>query len=171
MARGTPITGRNDSRAEPGDIAAEQPIDPVAALAAAGGGDSGTGNDDSGNATDGTTKRTRAKRGEGKAKTTGPVSVSGIESVLFSAHLMLSAALQEPNLALSKEEAHGLAEAAAEVARHYPTTIDPKMMAWANLAMAVGLVYGPRVYTLTKGKKKTRTSADVVQFNPLNPAS
>jgi hypothetical protein len=47
---------------------------------------------------------------------------------------------------LSKVEAETLAKATAEVAKYYPTAIDPKTIAWVNLATCMGLTYGPRVY-------------------------
>lgn len=47
-----------------------------------------------------------------------------------------------------------LADAAGEVSKHYPMTIDPKTLAWVNLATAAGMVYGPRVYLINSRKKK-----------------
>lgn len=55
-----------------------------------------------------------------------------------------------PEIALEKSEAKALAEATAEVAKHYPMAIDPKTIAWVNLATCMGLTYGPRVYMLRK---------------------
>lgn len=70
--------------------------------------------------------------------------------MLLSTHHILAAALQTPELALQKAEAKGLADALAEVSSHYPMAIDPKTMAWVNLATCVGITYGPRVYMIRK---------------------
>lgn len=72
--------------------------------------------------------------------------MSGIEALLFSTHAILAAGLKVPEIALSKTEAETLAKATADVAKHYPTSISPKTIAWCNLATCVGLTYGPRVY-------------------------
>lgn len=80
----------------------------------------------------------------------------------------MAGALQAPELVLTKDEANGLAKAAADVASHYPTTIDPKVLAWCNLAMAVGIVYGPRVYMISQRKSRRtsppKQSAEVFNF-------
>lgn len=67
---------------------------------------------------------------------------------MFSTHAILAAGLKTPEIALSKVEAETLAKATAEVAKHYPHAIDPKTIAWVNLATCMGLTYGPRVYMI-----------------------
>lgn len=103
--------------------------------------------------TDGTFRRKRGRKAGGNsAKNSHPVNIAGIESVLLSMHAMMAAGLQAPEMAIEADEAKMLAEAVAEVQRHYPMVIDPRVMAWVNLVSAAGMVYGPRVYMIRKRK-------------------
>lgn len=78
----------------------------------------------------------------------------------------MAAAISVPELALAETEAAALAAAVAEVSRHYPMTIDPKTLAWFNLAGCAATIYGPRVYlarsriNAEKAAKKAPTTAD-----------
>jgi hypothetical protein len=76
---------------------------------------------------------------------------------LLSVHAVAASSLHIPELDLDKVEAANLAEAVAEVARHYPTTIDPKVLAWVNLTMVAGMVYGPRFWAI-RARTKQRPS-------------
>ncbi len=123
----------------------------------------GTGN--SGGTGDAPRKRRGRPAGTGtrKSKASAP-NLSGIESLLVSLHVFAAAALKEPALALTKDEAKSLSDAVGKVAEHYPVTIDPKTMAWVNLAMVAGGIYGTRVVGMvakrkrnTKGSEKTQT--------------
>lgn len=69
---------------------------------------------------------------------------------------MAAAATQTPELKLDSDEAQGMAKAIAEVARHYPTKVDPKTLAWVNLIMALMVVYGPRIYLIRERHKSER---------------
>lgn len=63
-------------------------------------------------------------------------------------HGMAAAFLQTPELAIDGEEAKLLADAIAEVGKHYNIAPDPVTQAWLNLSMVVGAVYGPRVLVM-----------------------
>lgn len=97
--------------------------------------------------------------------------MNGIESVLLSIHGMMAAALKTPELALEKDEAQAMATAIAEVSRHYPMTIDPKTMAWINLASCASMVYGPRLYMISTRKngekEKAKEPANSDQFGAM----
>jgi len=129
---------------------------------------------------DGTFRRKRksgGKRGP-RAASRSPISVSGIEAILLSVHAVAATSLRIPELDLDKSEAAHLAEAVAEVARHYPTTIDPRVMAWVNLTMVAGMVYGPRFYAIRARAKSNAPARRVPQprrapdatENPTPPA-
>ncbi len=59
-------------------------------------------------------------------------------------------------MALDPTEGKQLAVAVAEVARHYPTTVDPKVMAWVNFAMVAGMIYGPRIWVIRERNRTNR---------------
>lgn len=61
--------------------------------------------------------------------------------------------MHEPLLKVDEAEAKAVAEAVAEVAKHYNVAPDPKTQAWINLALIVGTVYGPRGYMLYTGAR------------------
>jgi len=109
---------------------------------------------------DGSPRRKRGRKPNGRGPSTstskGKISVSGLEAILLSFHGMAAAALKAPELALEKDEAHALAEAAAAVASYYPTTIDPKTLAWINLGTAAVVCYGPRMYMIAARVREER---------------
>lgn len=76
--------------------------------------------------------------------------------MLVSIHLSLAAVTKTPELALDPQESKQLAVASAAVASMYAVEIDPKMVAWANLIGAVGMVYIPRAYLIADRRKKER---------------
>lgn len=134
----------------------------------------GTGSDP------GTGKRRGRKPGSKNGttkKSKDGLDISGLEKILFSVHLALSAATKVPELRLDQDEARELAKAAANVQSHYEASIvDPKTMAWIQLGMVAASVYGPRVmsYSLrTKAEKdeKRKQRSNVVTGNfPHAPA-
>lgn len=87
-------------------------------------------------------------------------------------HGIMAAAVRVPELALSDEEGKALAAAVAEVSRHYPMTIDPKTLAWFNLAGCAATIYGPRIYLARariseeKRQKKAAPSGDNITAFP-----
>lgn len=126
---------------------------PIAALPGA-----GTGVDSGGD----TPRRGRgrpsgsAKRPAGKRVEAAPSSVKGIEKILFSIHAMAAAATGIDELALDDAESKLLSEAVTEVASHYNTIIDPKIVAWVGLIGVCGKIYAPRAmaYKLRKSMEK-----------------
>lgn len=73
-------------------------------------------------------------------------SLDGIEGILLSMHLMASTFLKVPELALSDDEAKKLTTAIARVASHYDVSASDKSLAWVNLAMCAGGIYGTRIW-------------------------
>ena len=110
-------------------------------------GDTGNGSDSGGTAGSGTATGTR-RRGRPPGSTNAPrktkTNLGGLESILLSLHAMASGFLEVPELALDPDEAKLMADAAAQVAAHYNHVMNPKVLAWANLAMVCGGVYGTR---------------------------
>jgi hypothetical protein len=158
-------------------------IDPASLAGAAGGDNGGGGGDDdfdpaihvgrnSTNA-DGSYRRKRGRKSAtGSAKAAPPVSVSGIEAVLVSLHTIAATVTRTPELVLDGTEAEAMAKSIAEVAKHYPTNIDPKLMAWVNLSATSAMIYGPRLWLIRDRKDKERrpTPAPDPQFSFPPPA-
>lgn len=128
---------------------------------------------------DGSPRRKRGRKGTGSGSSgsasKNPVSVSGIEALLFSTHAILSAALHTPELALEKTESQALAEATANVARHYPTSISAKTIDWAALATCLAFTYGPRAVMIrqrldAEREQRSRNSRRE-EFAPLQPVN
>ena len=79
----------------------------------------------------------------GKEKAT-KLSVSSVEAILLSSHQMLSVVTGLKSADIGKAKADMLATGIVNVARHYPNSaIDPKLVDWFNLFMAVGICYQP----------------------------
>lgn len=62
-------------------------------------------------------------------------------------------ALKTPELVITDDQAKVLAEAMERVAEHYPISLDPKMMAWAQLIMVMFGVYGIKVMAIHQRRK------------------
>lgn len=121
----------------------------------------GTANPGSGTGSDGNAPKRRgrkpgSKNGAGKTSTRS-ADISGLEKILFSVHMVLANAVGIEELTLSPDESKELAKAVAEVQSHYDTVIDPKTMAWVQLAMVAGSVYGPRMIAFNIRKKREKT--------------
>jgi hypothetical protein len=74
---------------------------------------------------------------------------------------------RSPGLILTKEESESLGEAITRVTELYDVQILPeKQMAWINLFMCAGGIYGPRI--VASGLRKRQTKAPVITM-PSNP--
>lgn len=109
-----------------------------------------------------------AKRGRGRPagstsskskQKAAPVSIKGIEKILFTMHLTLAKFTGIDELEIDNEESKLLSEATVEIASHYNVAIDPKTMAWIGFAGVLGTVYGPRIgaYKLRKAMEAKPT--------------
>lgn len=128
----------------------------------------------------------REARNEGKSEgkstaknaTNLNIDTSGIESILFSLHTMAGAFVAEA--ALSHEDAAKLASALVAVNSHYANVINPKVVAWVNLASIGAGIYGPRVLAFGIRKRMERQAvrpritapvmANVPRGTPANDA-
>lgn len=137
--------GENGSGEQPNNPGTGGTVDPAAAFSgAAPSGDGGT-------ATGETGKRRRGRPpGSGKAKASASVSIdpASVEVLLFNIHGMLAMATGVQQLALNETEAGTLAKAVCEVQQFYPTHISAKSLAWANLIMVGGSIYGTRAVAI-----------------------
>jgi len=79
---------------------------------------------------------------------------------------------ETPELELADAEAKGLADAVAKVSALYDTKMNPRVLAWMNLAMVAGGIYGTRVWAirarLNKDAEKAPPAPNVVDLFGLN---
>lgn len=80
---------------------------------------------------------------------------------------MLAAISRTPEFALSEDESKRMASAAADVAKHYNIAATEKQMAWLNLAMCGGSIYGPKFFA---AKSRMRDEANS-RKKPVSPAA
>jgi hypothetical protein len=104
------------------------------------------------------------------------LSVEGIEKILFSVHTMCASFLHVPELALDENETKLLADAVANVAKHYAILPDPRMQAWFQLAMIAGPIYGMRFWAIRNKAQQRKAqpngpirSVPIVQPNIVMP--
>ena len=80
---------------------------------------------------------------------------------------MLAGIAKTPELALDKAESDAIADASVKVAAMYDLTADPKIVAWSNLAMTLGMVYGSRFIAIN-ARKKTAKETRREKVVPIN---
>jgi hypothetical protein len=79
---------------------------------------------------------------------------------LLSCHALLAGIAKTPELQIDATEAKLLAQGIVDVAKFYPVAVDPKMLAWINLTMIAGTIYGTRVFALAATKPAKEERAD-----------
>jgi hypothetical protein len=77
--------------------------------------------------------------------------------MLLSFHTMAAMAFKCPEMALEAQEAQTLALAGANVAKYYPTVVDERQIAWANLIIVLIGVYGTRFAAVGIRRKREKT--------------
>jgi hypothetical protein len=77
---------------------------------------------------------------------------------------MGAAILETPELELDEGEATKIADAVANVAAQYEHKLNPKVMAWLNLAMVSGGIYGTRIFAI-----RARIVAEVASKSAPKP--
>jgi hypothetical protein len=141
------------------------------------GGEPGSGddsgiNDEYARNADGSVKRNRdgsprrksgRKRGghsgsRGGSSPKSSASLAGIEASLLTISGILAIATKTPEIALEEDEAKAEAKAIAELAMLYPTTIDPKSLAWFNLTLTTAMIVFPRVSAVRQRRREERAA-------------
>jgi hypothetical protein len=99
-----------------------------------------------------------------QTKTASKLSVDAVSAALLSIHAMLAALTREPRLALDPSECKALAMGIADVAQHYPHSVmDPKTVAWGNLAVIAMGTYGTRAFAIMNDRKKEQKQRQSTQ--------
>lgn len=118
-------------------------------------------------------KRRGRPRGSSSKRTSTTQATADISRILFSLHLGMAKFLKSDVLALSEEESQELGAAITRVTDLYDIRILPeKYMAWINLAVVGGGIYGPRLIVANMKKKPASVivmPSPPVPDAPLNP--
>lgn len=102
-----------------------------------------------------------------QTKATSKLSVDAVSAALLSIHAMLAALTREPRLALDPSECKALAMGISDVALHYPHSVmDPKTVAWGNLAVIAMGTYGTRAFAIMNDRKKDQKQRQSTQQQP-----
>jgi hypothetical protein len=79
---------------------------------------------------------------------------------------------RSPGLILTEDEASKLGEAITRVTELYDVQILPeKQMAWINLLMCAGGIYGPRIVASGLRKKQQKPQVITMPSNPVEQAT
>jgi hypothetical protein len=148
-----------------GDTESDGPtfINSIPVVGAADISDGGTGGDSFG------VRRKRGRpRGSANTQKAQPKSnlVADLESLLISGHFMLAGVLDMKELEIDEIEAKRLSEALTKLSEFYPVGMSPKKMAWINLSMALGSIYGPRAVAIAKKVPKKKPAPLRVMNTP-----
>lgn len=107
---------------------------------------------------DSTTERKRRGRAKGSRNANPKArkeTASDLSGLLLSLHFMAAAITSIPELQLEQKEADLLAKNVAKINELYGGIVLPeKTMAWINLGLAAGTVYGPRFVAHRMNKEK-----------------
>lgn len=90
---------------------------------------------------------------------TARLDVEALKDLLLGIHFGIAAIAHAPDFALDAEEAEKLAKASCNVMRHYDVRTTQKAMDWAQLCIAMGVVYGPRIMMLAARKRERPETA------------
>jgi len=156
-------SGENGGGEQPNNSGTGGTVDPAAAFAGSAPSGDGSAPGDVG----GKRKRGRPP-GSGKAKASASASIdpASVEVLLFNVHAMLAVATGINQLALNQTEAGTLAQSVCQVQAFYPTHISAKSLAWANLIMVAGSIYGSRAVSVWADQQ-----ADNKPQRPEGPAN
>lgn len=103
------------------------------------------------------------RRGSRTRRTSATETTNSVASMLFTLHLGMATFLKSEYVALSEDESQNLAKAITRVTQLYDIPVmGEKAMAWTNLLMVAGTVYGPRIVAGKVAKKKHKPQ--VVEF-------
>lgn len=98
------------------------------------------------------TKRTRSDAGQKRGPRQKRVAFSSqgnLEKLMLSAHMMAAAFLKTPELRIDEQESAMLSKATLDVLKAYGIPeLSDKQLAMSQMLMALGTVYGPRVYII-----------------------
>lgn len=93
-----------------------------------------------------------ARAAAAKTQKTAAVSVDALAFIVNMVGGFIAAKTRQELLALDEAEARVIAEAGANVAKHYNIPVNEKTAAWIGLVTAVGTIYGSKIAAIKLAK-------------------
>lgn len=94
-------------------------------------------------------------------------------------HQLAAMMLKQPIIAIESEQGEALAKCLIDISMHYGLTASKGIMLWVNLAGVAVMIYGPKLFALSKAMPKKPALASVprpqapapggIDFGALNP--
>jgi hypothetical protein len=117
---------------------------------------------------------TRRRRGRGPARGSKPSratttqTTGDIAAILYSLHFGMANIFKSELIAITKDESETLSAAITRVTELYEIRILPeKQMAWLNLIIVAGSIYGPRVAASSLKKKAKKGPQTIESINRI----
>lgn len=121
----------------------------------------------SGNGSDSITGEPERKRrkytkraGKGGNQSAQSIPVEGLATILLQGHAMLAMITKTQEFMLNADESVMLAQAMANVSRHYDVQVAEKTLDWTQLIMVAGTVYGSRLAAMKLRKQMERANRE-----------
>ena len=105
-------------------------------------------------------KRRGRKPGQKNKEKTDTTSIKSLSSLLFVVHVSLANLVKSPSLMLNQEECDKLAEATANVSKHYNLSLTEKQRDILAFAFCAGSIYAPRIVQARKEIKEWHEKKD-----------
>lgn len=109
--------------------------------------------------------KTRHRAGRTAEASKIPSSLEGIEGILLSLHMIVASFTGISELELADEEAKKLSHAIGRVAALYDIRASEQTIAWTNLVVCMGGIYGTRAFAYSL-RKKTESESKGAAANP-----
>lgn len=113
-------------------------------------------------------RRGRKPGSKNKSRASATQATADISGILFTAHLFMAKLAKSDVLEITKEESEELGAAITRVSQLYEVPLlSEKHMAWLNLAMVSGNIYGTRLMVLSMNKKQSKNNVVDMPFQPV----
>lgn len=101
-------------------------------------------------------RRRGRKPGTRNKSKTETLDLGGVSATLVGIHALLAGMTATPELAIDSEEATQLAAAMDRLAKEYGVAVASRTMAWVNLMMVIGAIYGTRTFAIVNRQRSEK---------------
>lgn len=157
-----PVANESNGNGKQAASSSDSIIDPADGTGEPGPAASGTAGDSGDGATGERVRRSYTRRARAPKETT--IDLGAFAHTVHLAHAFLASATGVDELAIETDDAEKLANATANVMRHYDVSaVSPKAQDFINLAMVAGMVYGTRLGAWRLRKATERREAETAR--------